>query len=320
MTKPQSPWRGHAGPYQFSAAVLMMLSPVALAQHTLPGTARSKVQMIVTVEPRQGREVPALAREDVAVFQDRHRLEVTDLDPCQGANVGLELFILIDDASDTSLGSQLPDIRSFINSQTLSAAIGVGYMRNGMVEIAQNLTKDHGYAATSLRLPLGGNVGTNPYASLSELIHQWPSSSACREVLMVTPGMGAFTLGSEDFHNVFVDTAIADAQRAGIVVHAIYALGIGHSGHSLWFKLWAQTYLARVAEETGGEAYSLAFGAPVSLAPYLSDFATRVEHQYLISFVPKPGDKAGFQPVKLATEVPNVDLVSAPKFYFRVEP
>jgi hypothetical protein len=305
---------------QLLAAVLMMLCSIALAQDRLPGTAHSKAQMIVTVEPRQGKQVPVPAREDVLVSQNRERLEVTDWAPCQGAKVGLELFILIDDASDTSLGSQFQDIRDFIDSQPPSAAIGVGYMRNGIVEMAQNLTKDHRQAATSLRLPMGSSVGTNPYSSVSELIHHWPSSDACREILMVTPGVGAFDLGNEDFHNVFVDAAIADAQRAGIIVYAIYALGIGHTGHSLWFNLWAQNYLARVAEETGGEAYSLGFGAPVSLAQDLSDLTIRLAHQYLVSFVPKPGGKSGFQPVKLTTEVPNAELVSAPKFYFWAEP
>ena len=35
---------------------------------------------------------------------------VTDLVPAQGDDAGLELFILIDDASNTSRGSQLKDI------------------------------------------------------------------------------------------------------------------------------------------------------------------------------------------------------------------
>jgi len=298
----------------------VVAASVALAQARLPVTTSTGVRMVVTVEPRQGKDVPLLAREDVMLFQDRDRMPVINWVSCQGDDAGLELFILIDDASDSSVASQFEDVRHFINSQPPSTAIGIGYMRNGMVDTVQSLTKDHVHAATALRLPMGSTTGTNPYVSLSDLIHHWPASSARREVLMVTPGVGAFELGNESIHNVFVDSAIADAQREGIVVYAIYALGTGHTGHSLWFNIWAQNYLAELAEETGGEAYSLGFGAPVSLAPYLSDLTGRLSHQYLLTFLAKPAGKGGLQSVRLTTEIPNADLVSARKFYVKAEP
>jgi len=276
--------------------------------------------MIVTVEPQRGKTAPALAREDVTVLQERERLPVTSLVACQGANSALELFVLIDDASDTSLGSQLQELRSFIDSRPPDTAIGIGYMHNGTVEIVQSLTKDHARAAAALRLPMGGATGTNPYLSVSGLIHQWAQTPARREILMLTPGVGAFDLGSEYVRNIFVDAAIADAQRAGIIVYAIYALGIGHTGHSLWFNIWAQNYLAQLTEETGGEAYSLNFGSPVSIAPYLSDLETHLNHQYWLTFTAKPDGKKGLQHVKVTTEVPGAELLSPDKVYLTLEP
>ena len=71
----------------------------------------------------------------------------TDWIPLQGEHAALELFILLDDASGTSLGSQLEDIRRFINAQPATTRIGVGYMRDGTVAMAQNLTDDHTMAA-----------------------------------------------------------------------------------------------------------------------------------------------------------------------------
>jgi hypothetical protein len=49
----------------------------------------------------------------------------------------------------------------------------------------------------------------------------------------------------------------------------------------------------------------------VAFAPYLDDTANRLEHQYLLTFLAKPPKKAGWQRVRLMTEVPNADLVSA---------
>src|SRR5579862_6052239 len=79
-------------------------------------TAGAPVHMIVTAEARHGTDVPVISREDAMVFEGRDRDKVTDFLPLQGDHASLELFILIDDASNTSLGSQLEDIRQFINS------------------------------------------------------------------------------------------------------------------------------------------------------------------------------------------------------------
>src|SRR5690349_2904196 len=129
------------------------------------------VHVVVTVEPRHGSNVPLINREDVMVYQGHDRAKVTDWIPLQGEHAGLQLFILIDDAASTSLGSQLEDIRQFINAQPSTTAIGVAYMRNGTAEILQNPTNDHTQAAKALRLPLGDpGASTSPYFSLVDLI------------------------------------------------------------------------------------------------------------------------------------------------------
>jgi len=91
------------------------------------------------------------------VHQGKDRDQVTDWTPAQGDRAALELFILIDDEANTSLGSQLEDIRQFINAQPPSAKIGVAYMQNGIARVAQAPTSDHPQAAKALRLPLGAS-------------------------------------------------------------------------------------------------------------------------------------------------------------------
>ena len=147
------------------------------------------VRMVVTVKPRHSGEVPALGANDVKVYQRDRQNTITSLIPLQGDRAGLELFILIDDTSRTSLGLQLDSIKKFIEEQPDTTAIGVGYMRNGTVFTAQNLTKDHALAAKSLRLPIGAVAYTSPYLSLSDLMKRWPVSENRREILMITSGI-----------------------------------------------------------------------------------------------------------------------------------
>ena len=291
---------------------LAMGSILLLAQEKVPAPA-VPARMIVTVEARHDKEVPVLNQGDVMVFQKNERLRVTDLAPYQGNHAALELFILIDDASATSLGSQLNDLRQFIDTQPPEASIGIGYMRNGAVSIAQSLTADHSMAAKALRLPLGSpGVDPSPFLALSDLIKLWPGSPARHEVLFVTSGVDP--LGGA-LLNPYLDAAIEHAQRAGIVVYAIYTPNAGHFGHSFYQINWGQNHLAQIAEETGGEAYMLGFGPPVSFEPYLKEVADHLAHQYLVSFLVRPQGKAGFQSVRLTTEVPNAELVAADKVY-----
>lgn len=297
----------------FTVTGLAISAVLAVAQNKSPASA-VPLRMVVTVESHDGKNVPVLNREDVMIFQGHDREQVTEWIPLQGDRAGLDLYVLVDDAANSSVGIELSDIRRFIEEQPAAAAIGIGYLRNGIVEIRQTPTLDHAKAAAALRIPMS-SIGTiaSPYLSLSELIKHWPAGSMRREVVMITSGDDP--LGGIGPSNPYADAATDDAQRAGIVVYAIYTPGIGHAGHSYWRENWGQNHLAQLAEETGAEAYVMGFGPPVSFAPYLEDLAQHLSHQYLLTFLMKPERKASFQSVKLRTEVPNVELIAPNRVY-----
>ena len=300
------------------ALALSLSTHRALAQE-LSSTA-SPVHMLVTVEPVHGSVPPEVTRQDVMVYQGHDRDQVTGWAPLLHDQAALELFILLDDSSNTSLGSQLQDLKQFINAQPPTSRIGVAYMRDGSAHVEQELTTDRAQLLKALRLPLGEpGVNASPYFSLSDLIKRWPESTARREVLMVTDGIDRYWgSGPED---PYVDAAISDAQRAGILIFAIYAPGEGHDAHSYWRTNWGQNYLSQITDETGGESYSIGFfGPPVTFSPYLNDLSQRLTHQYLLSFLAKPEKKSGMQRVRLQTEVPNAELVGASHVYVPATP
>jgi hypothetical protein len=296
----------------FIIGVIAVTSTLLKAQES-PATG-TPVHMIVTAEARHGTDVPVIQKEDVMVYQGRDHVKTTDWIPLQGDRAALELFLLLDDASGSSLGSQLEDLRRFINSQPSTTRIGVGYMRNGTVDMVQNLTDDHNKAAKSLRLPFGdAGVNGSPYFSVSDLMKRWPEAPVRREILMVSDGIDRYGPGGAS--DPYVDQAVEQAQRAGIVIFSIYSPGAGHFGHSFWRINWGQNNLSQLSDETGGESFYLGSEAPVSFSPYLDDLSRRLLHQYLLTFQAKPVKKAGMQSVKLRTEVSNAELVAADSVY-----
>jgi hypothetical protein len=296
-------------------ALLLGMAGAALSWSFQQSASSSTVpvSLIVSVEAKHGKDIPAIYREDVRAFQGRARLPVTEWVAMQGDHADLELFILIDDAANSSLGSQFDDVRQFMNAQPASTAIGVAYMHHGTVEIVQNLTKDHALAGKSLRLPLGDpGVSPSPYLSLSDLMQRWPESPVRREILLVSSGIDRLQPGPNDS---YLGEAIERAQRAGIQIYTIYASSAGHFGHSYWRFNWGQNNLSQLAEETGGETYFQGFQTPISFAPYLDAFADRLKHQYRLTVLATPGKKASYQGIRLETEVPNAELVAAERIF-----
>src|SRR3979409_2396537 len=88
---------------------------LGLAQQPTSGTV--PVSTVVSVEARHGKDIPVVSREDVRVLEGHNRMQVTGWIPLQGDQASLELFVLIDDKSDSELASQFEDMRRFMNAQ-----------------------------------------------------------------------------------------------------------------------------------------------------------------------------------------------------------
>ena len=112
----------------------------------------------------------------------------------------------------------------------------------------------------------------------------------------------------------YLDEAIDNVWRAGIMVSTIYTAGLGHFGHGYRQTYWAQIYLSQLADETGGEAYSIGLTGPPCRSLHFSGTCENGwRSSTLLSFLAEPSKKADWQRIRLMTEIPNADLVGAGK-------
>ncbi len=303
------------------AALTLLGTIPALAQEKAIAatTPQMTVPVTMTVTLRtlgDSKRTPEVTKEDVVVRQRDKRLQVTGWEPARGGRAGLDLFILIDDAADQRVASQFDELRAFITSQPPAAQVGVGYMRNGTVQITQNFTTDHEQAAKALRIPLAssGSYGS-PYLSAIDLMKRCPADGNRRQLVMITDGIDRFRGGphSRGLSNISpdVDSASRVAQRTGTTIHTIFTRGVGRMANNYWEITNGQNGIAKLSDETGGESFYLGTQNAVSFKPYLDTLQRTLENQYLLEFRAAPGAKAAPQYVKLTTEVAGVELNSA---------
>jgi hypothetical protein len=293
-------------------AVAMVMATHPSQARDTPREATEPVRMIVTANVDAGKRMPGITKEDIFVKKGKGRLQVTEWTPARGDRGGLELFLLIDDASDTSIGNKLNELAAFIKAQPPATLVGVGYMRNATVQVVQDLTSDHEQAAKRLRLPIGsvGAYGT-PYLSVIDLMKNWPPSENRHEIVMVTDGIDRAGRERNALLNPDVDSGADVAKRTGTIIHTIYSPGVGRWHRNFWLGSNGENGIAKLSELTGGESFFLGLQSPVSFEPYLRSIQNILDNQYFIGFTATPGKKPGFQSVTVDTELAGVDLTAA---------
>ena len=100
--------------------LLMVATQIARSQEkSAPSTVQ--VHMVITAEaPNENEEAPVLRAENVQVSQGKNMLNVASIIAARGDHAALQLFVLIDDTCDSSIGNNLNDLRDFINAQPAS--------------------------------------------------------------------------------------------------------------------------------------------------------------------------------------------------------
>jgi len=311
--------RGSEMNIRFVTAGMMALALAGVPAAFGSNPDATATQMVITALPVPGVGQPQVMEvNDVAVTRGKTPARVLTLEHLTGDLADMQLFVLLDDSTrSASLGVQLGELKTFLNSLPASTEVAVGYMRNGSAVLAQSFTTDHQKAAGSLRLPEAvPGVNGSPYFALSELVKHWPSKESThrRTVLMLTDGVDPY-YGNAIFDDPYVDTAMHDALKSGVTVYSIYLRGAGLYGHGSWITTMAQSRLSEVSQQTGGYAYFQGISDPVSIAPFLTNFEDRMGHQYRLTI--ESQNPKGVQPVKVRTELPALKLDAPTYIYVR---
>jgi hypothetical protein len=284
----------------------------AQAQGTVPVTT------VITVLGPKYTPPPALSKEDISVYESKNKRAVTGFLPAQGDKSGLQLAIVIDDATSIeSIGNQLSDIKNFINAQPRSTSIGVFYASNGGVQATSPFSADHEAAAKGVRLPFGnGGAYSSIYLATMSLIKGWPAPgpSTRREILLIADGIDRFR---GDPFSPDIQSTYEAAEKQGIIIHTLYASGVGRAGRNSFRVSYGQSNLDQLTERTGGESFFQGLQTPISFAPFLEQLDMILKNQYFLSFNMEPAKNAKGQlrSFKIRTELKNIDISSADQVF-----
>jgi hypothetical protein len=244
-------------------------------------------QAVITVMPK-GNEGAGIniQPQNLQLKVDGKQSNVTNFAPSKGPNSPLELVILIDSSARTSLGTQLSDIEGFVKEMPNNTRIAIAYMENGRAALTGPLSSDPSQVLNGLHLPGGAaGVSSSPYFCLSDLAKNWPSrdATARREVLMITDGIDYYNVRL-DPEDPYVQAAIEDSVRSGLVVYSFYWMNRGGLDRSAIASDAGQSLLSEVTQATGGYSYWEGTGNPVSFDPFFKDLRQRFLNQYRLSF------------------------------------
>ena len=295
-----------------TATGILAVCPAFAQKNDQLGQGRAVVTILPSAKNGTVSQVPAQSLKLKVNGKDS---TVTNFSPLADANSPVELVLLLDGGSRTSLGTEFNDIETFVKEMPPNTRMAIAYMENGRASFASQLSSNGADVLKGLHLS-SGFPGSNasPYFCLSDLAKSWPSHdrTARREVLMVTDGVDNYDR-RYDPEDPYVTTAINDSVKAGLVVYSIYWKDMGRANNT-WYQTNAgQNLLLTVTQATGGNSYWEGVGNPVSLQPFLQDLRRRLNNQYELSFTAPSNGKPEVESLKVDLKVPSAKVDSPQK-------
>lgn len=292
------------------SAIALLMGANCIAQNE-PGTGHGRA--VITVFSKHNEVAPNVSQQNVSARVNGKEGNITAWAPFKSADDRLELVLMIDGGA-RNLGRQLDEIQQFVQKIGPNTKIAIAYMENGRAAIAGPLTADHQRAMRALHLPAGPS--SNPYFSLSDLAQRWPSQdpAARREVIMLSDGVDPNNRRF-DPDDPYVQSAIKDSVRAGLVVYNIYWRSRFEGGEGSLESNGGQSLLGEVASATGGNNYWVGTDNPVSFQPFFEDLMRRFANQYDLRFTAHLDRKASVDTFKIKIEGLSLQ-VTAPQQVF----
>lgn len=296
-------------------AVALAAGSVLAAAPVFAQNQQGQGRAVVTVLPSQKNgNVGQIPTQNLKLKVNGKDSTVTSFTPLQESNSPVELVLMLDQGARASIGTQFSEIEKFVKEMPPNTKMAIAYMEQGRAALATPFSSNAADVLKGLHLSAGiPGENASPYFCLSDLAKNWPSHdrTARREVLMVTDGVDNYER-RYDPDDPYVNGAINDSVRAGLVVYSIYWKNTGRINNT-WYETNAgQNLLLEVTEATGGNSYWEGMGNPVSFQPFFQDFRRRLNNQYELNFTAPTSGKPQVESMKVDLHVPSAK-VDAPQ-------
>jgi predicted secreted protein len=172
----------------------------------------------------------------------------------------LDLAVLVQDDLVARVGNELGATRDFIRCLPAGSRVMVGYLTSGSLQVRQPFTDDLERAANALRVPVASESASpyNPYVELIEALKKFDAQDKNRNaVLLISDGLDVSRGfdSSSSLNSVDLLRAVSEAKRRDVAIYTFYAPAVGLTSYNQTAVSYGQSSLARVARETGGEAF-----------------------------------------------------------------
>jgi hypothetical protein len=299
------PARNRRTPRLLAAAGLAIFAFSAVA----PALAQTPTLIVVRALPAKLKKgdttaaLPPLTQADISEIKIGGKpAPIKAFDPVLKGAHTLQLMILLDSMQMIGGNGQFDSIKKFISTMPDNVEVGLGYMLQGKVVVAQPFTKDRDLVGAAMKEKTREeaanpkNDNGNPYSCLRELAAHWPQADPAklRAVLMFTDGVirGNGQAQGGDQLNPDVDGASQSLQRAGIIPYPFFWLDYP-SIHSVGGQLEGQTNFSQLTADTGGEALYEGQFAPGTFDPLLNKLYSVLASEAVVT-VDAPGNPGKF--------------------------
>jgi hypothetical protein len=289
-----------------AAGAALLFSAVA------PALAQVPTMIVMRAMPTKAKKgepfvpLPALTKADIGEIKLGGKpVEISSIDPVLKGPHGLQLMVVLDSMQMIGGNGQFDSIKKFMTDMPANVEIGVGYMLQSKVVIAQPFTTDRTLAAAALKRKTREEAANpksdngNPYSCLRWISANWPTPDPAklRAVLVFTDGIirnNAQSQGGDQL-NPDVSGASLSLQRSGILPFPFFYLDfpVVDANRGEGGQLEGQTNFSQLAQDTGGEALWDGQFSPGTFDPLLNKLYSVLQNSVIVT-VAAPG-KPGSQ-------------------------
>ena len=311
--------RGVVAPLTFAVGALFAFSSV------VPVLAQTSTMLVLRAIPAKAKKgenteaLPALKKEDIAEVRIGGKMaEVKSVEPVLKGPHDLQLMVLLDSMQMIGGNGQFDSIKKFVNELPPNVEVGLGYMLQSKVVVAQTFTMDRAAVGNAMKQKTMAeaanpkNDNGNPYSCLRDLAAHWPSPDPgkLRAVLMFTDGIirnNASPQGNDQL-NPDVDGASQSLERAGIVPYPFFYMDNPPiPGRNPGGQLEGQTYFSQLVSDTGGAALFEGQFSPGTFDPLLNKLYSTLESEAVVT-VEAPQAAGKFQRLDIKSSKDDIKI------------